>query len=325
MNKIRIRSFPRIHITLIGMNDDGYRINGGIGFSIKDPHIDCLFEESDCFSINDLRQIIFTTNEANKLIQKLNNIKKCYSFEKAMTCSISGGALPHYGFGSNSAIYLSCVEALFLLNDAEYDFETITIASGRGGTSGIGVNTYFNGGFVFDVGIKNENTALRPSSQGQRETYPLILHKCKAPEWRLGICIPLHIEPKSEQEEVSFFNKYCPIEITFVKEILYEAVYGVTSAIAEDDKDIFCKSINRLQKTKWKNLERQLYDTQLITLESEIISLGALSVGMSSLGPMLFFLGEDIEDIPSRLKDKFTNIICFTTTINNEPRIIIND
>lgn len=63
MNNLQIRSFPRIHITLIGMNDDGYRINGGIGFSIKDPQIDCLFGEANVFSINDQRNAVFTVEE----------------------------------------------------------------------------------------------------------------------------------------------------------------------------------------------------------------------------------------------------------------------
>ena len=254
----------------------------------------------------------------------MESIKEQYAFEKCISCSIYGNALPHYGFGSNSAIYLSCVEALFLVNGAEYDSDIIIRASGRGGTSGIGVNTYFNGGFVFDVGVKKGSDSLRPSSQGQRKTYPLVLHRCKAPEWKLGICIPLHINTKSEEEEISFFKECCPIDALSVKDILYEAVYGITSSIVEDDKSIFCKSLGKLQCSKWKNAERQLYGKQLIELEIGILSLGASVVGMSSLGPMLFFLGEAIEDIPQKLKNKFPQTSCFITTINNDSRLIIN-
>ena len=63
---------------------------------------------------------------------------------------------------------------------------------------------------------------------------------------------------------------------------------------------------------------------QLIELETEILSLGASAVGMSSLGPMLFFLGEEIEEIPQKLNDKFPQVTCFITTINNDSRLIIN-
>ena len=37
MKSITITTHPRIHITLIGMNNNGYRRHGGIGFSISDP------------------------------------------------------------------------------------------------------------------------------------------------------------------------------------------------------------------------------------------------------------------------------------------------
>ena len=44
---LKIKAFPRIHISLIGMNNDGYRLNGGIGFSIASPILDMSFEQSD--------------------------------------------------------------------------------------------------------------------------------------------------------------------------------------------------------------------------------------------------------------------------------------
>ena len=32
LDMLRIKVSPRIHISLIRMNNDGYRLNGGIGF-----------------------------------------------------------------------------------------------------------------------------------------------------------------------------------------------------------------------------------------------------------------------------------------------------
>lgn len=60
---IRITSFPRVHITLIGMNSGGYRINGSIGFSISNPEIDIYYEVSDIIKITDEREKVYRTRD----------------------------------------------------------------------------------------------------------------------------------------------------------------------------------------------------------------------------------------------------------------------
>jgi len=160
-------------------------------------------------------------------------------------------------------IYLACVEALFILNQRDYSDKNVIALSGRGGTSGIGINTYFKGGYVFDTGIKNhEQRTLAPSStfisSGCQQ--PLLIKSIELPLWDLGICIP-QIVPKTEEEEKRFFQTNCPIEKSDVEKILYEVVYGVTSSLLENDFKAFCESINAIQQTKWKSLERNLYGT----------------------------------------------------------------
>ena len=321
--ELLIKSFPRIHITLIGMNDNGYRINGGIGFSIDTPAMIFDFGSSEGIEITDKRRRKFTEEELNRLQITLKNVRKQKKFVIGMSCTIESEILPHFGLGSNTTIYLSCIEALFLLNDVTYTREEIISLSTRGGTSGIGINTYFDGGFIFDVGIKNENDALEPSSIADRKgRKPLVIYRGKLPDWKVGICIPKDLRGKSEQEEIVFFDKYCPIEKTYVGDILYESIYGITSAIIEYDYNVFCKSINAIQQTRWKYLERSLYGIEIIELEQKIRQLGADCVGMSSLGPSLFFLGENIDKIIASLREEMMGIECYSSKLNNQGRLI---
>lgn len=323
---IGITSFPRVHITLIGMNDDGYRINGSVGFSISAPEINVDFEESDIIEIIDKRGIKFTEQEKNRLCHVLMEVTNKLSLKKRIRCIVKGNALPHYGLGSNTAIYMSCIEALFLLNEIKYNKEDIVAYSKRGGTSGIGINTYFEGGFIFDVGIKSRDQLFNPSSVADRnEKIPLVIHKCALPNWEIGICIPIYIKNKSEQEEVDFFKTHCPIDKSSTDRILYEAVYGITSSIIENDYDIFCKSVDTIQSTQWKYLERLLYGDALIELEQKIKSFGADCIGMSSLGPILFFTGKDINGIIERISNDIPDTICYNTSFNNRGRIISYD
>lgn len=325
-SKKQIISFPRIHITLIGMNNDGYRINGSIGFSICNPKINVYFEESDNFEITDERKIKFTKQEKTKLQQVLIDAANKFELNKRIRYIIKSDALPHYGLGSNTAIYMSCVEALFMLNGIEYSQDDIVRCSKRGGTSGIGINTYFEGGFIFDVGIKNNEQLFNPSSIADRNgEMPLVVHKSKLPDWKIGICIPKYIQNKSEQEEIDFFKAHCPINKTSIESILYEAVYGITSSIIEHDYDVFCKSVNTIQSSQWKYLERLLYGEELIKLEQKIKSLGADCVGMSSLGPVLFFTGKNINNIIEIISNDIPETICYNSSFNNKGRIINND
>ena len=327
MNKIlSIRTFPRIHVTLIGMNNDGYRINGGIGFSINSPATNFCFTLSNKFMINDNRKSKLTEKELARLQNTLQNVKEYKKITKEFSCTIESEALPHFGFGSSTSIYLSCIEAFFLLNNVPYEREEIVTLSKRGGTSGIGINTYFDGGFIFDVGIKNENDELKPSSVADRKgKKPLVVYKGKLPDWQLGICILNNLRNKSGQEEIDFFDKNCPVEKKYIGDILYESIYGVTSAVIEHDYIAFCNSINAIQQTQWKYLERSLYGEELIILEKKIKLLGADCVGMSSLGPLLFFTGKNINEIIYSIEKDIPEIKCFASALNNEGRSIIYD
>lgn len=325
---LRIKAFPRIHISLIGMNNDGYRLNGGIGFSIASPTLDMSFEPSYSIDVVDKRDHGFTLYELDRLKRHLNDVVLKEKFDTALRCIIHEGMIQsHVGLGSNSMIYLSCAEALFILNQRGYNNKDVIAFSGRGGTSGIGINTYFKGGFIFDAGISNQGQrSLAPSSVfvGEVAQPPLLLKKLRLPQWDLGICMP-PIASKSEDEEKGFFQENCPINKDTVESILYEAVYGVTSSLMEWDFNTFCKSIDVIQQTKWKLLERKLYGKELMAVESVIRKAGARCVGMSSLGPMLYFFGDDIDAIVDQAKKNMPLCVFFKTSFNNSSRVVEHD
>lgn len=328
LDMLRIKAFPRIHLSLIGMNNDGYRLNGGIGFSIASPTLDMGFEYSDLIQVIDMREHGFIHDELDRLENHLDIVMIKKKFKTGLRCVIYDGLVQsHVGFGSNSIIYLSCIEALFIMNKRSYNEQDVIALSGRGGTSGIGINTYFRGGFVFDVGIPNhEQRGLAPSSafMDRIEDKPLLMKSVTLPKWQLGICIPL-IGHKTEEEEKNFFQENCPINKDDVERILYEAVYGITSSLLESDFDVLCKSVNAIQQTKWKSLERVLYGKELLAAESIIRNAGAKCVGMSSLGPLLYFFGDDIDRVVDNVKKEMPECVCFKTCFNNASRIVEHD
>ena len=325
---LKIKVFPRIHITLIGMNREGYRINGGIGFSMASPTLDLRFEPVGAISVLDKRNQGFSKNELTRLDNHLNKVMKDKHLAEGFHCVIEDSQIhSHFGFGTSTMVYMSCIEALLIINKREYTNDDVVNLSGRGGTSGIGIITYFKGGFVFDAGVTNNAVRdLAPSScfKGGDYRKPLIFKNISLPEWEMGICIP-PIQSKTEDEERAFFDESCPIEQEAVQSILYESVYGISSSLLEKDYNAFCKSVDSIQKTKWKSLERNLYGDELKVVESVIRKAGAKCVGMSSLGPLLYFFGEDIDGIVDRVKADLTGSKCYKTSFNNSGRILEYD
>jgi beta-ribofuranosylaminobenzene 5'-phosphate synthase len=318
---MKIKIYPRIAINLIAMHDGLYRQNGGIGFSIKEPSLTISFKKSSEFNIIDKRKSPFENKEQNRLLEILKKEYKKNKFNDKVTIKIKGNLPTHSGFGSGTSIRLASLEGLYLINQHKYTKYDLIKASNRGGTSGIGVNTYFDGGYVFDIGKKIDGVMHKPSSSEDVLEQPLKIAFGNMPKWDIGICIPQKIKPKSEEEEKEFFNETCPIEKDEAHEMLYHTVYGVLASIKENDIDTFSEAIKNIQQSKWKNAERNLYGKELLKIESILYENGASAVGMSSLGPTLFFVANDIDRVIKKSK-KELDCILIKSKVNNQGRKI---
>lgn len=324
--KASIKIKARIHITLIGMNQSGYRINGGCGFAIMEPSLKISFTSSKSFAISDNRKVSLSADEINRLHHIITIEKDLHNFKNNINIEIIGDMLSHYGFGSGTAIRLACLEALYLANQISPEQEQLILSSGRGGTSGIGINTYFKGGFVVDLGKKDNQDRHAPSHNSEDRTdLPLLMQQIHMPEWDVGICIPLSIPNKTETEERAFFGKTCPIQSKDVYETLYHSIFGIYSAVREHDKFIFCQAIKKIQQCTWKLAERLEYGSRLTHIEDLLYSCGAQAVGMSSLGPSLYFLADDIVSVIEKMGQTNSDCQLILSKASNEGRHIIHE
>ena len=325
MNRsLKIETYSRIHITLIGMNVEGYRRNGGIGFSIDKPTMICNFVPSDTFQLIDNRSNSLNEHEQERLLSHLKDVYTRYGCIRAFECTIESDIIPHCGFGSSTMLYLSVTEALFRLNDIQYSREQLVKTSGRGGTSGIGINTYFDGGFVCDIGVKNAGgkTSITPSSISKNDNQPFVVYRHAMPQWEFGVCISKQLRYLSEKEEVSFFSQVRSISQSEINEILYHAIYGIVASVEENDFATFKKAIKHIQSTQWKSLERSIYGKEIESIEQILYDNGADAVGMSSLGPLLFFTSNNVDQVVKNINNKYQDLICFKTQSNNTPRLL---
>ncbi len=300
-HKLTISVHSRLHLTLIAMHNGEYRINGGLGFAIADPSCELTFFANADFAIDDQRVIPLGDNELKRLVTLLQAEQQRHDFPVAAEIAISGNMRPHFGFGSGSAISLACLEALHRLNGSIPTPEELVAASGRGGTSGVGIHSYFSGGCVFDLGRAADNNSHTPSHQATASR-PLLLDQLPMPDWEIGICMPLSIPHKSQADERAFFERTCPLPAEAVYETLYHSLFGLYAAIRDADRTTFCHALRAVQACAWKKAERLEYGVALIEIEQALYAKGAEAVGMSSLGPSLFFLADNVAEIVNQMR-----------------------
>lgn len=309
--RMKILIKPRIHITLISMHGDGCRVNGGLGFAITEPKGALTIHPAKDFEFVDLRRCAFSKRELEQIKTTVQETREALKLTENIRVTFEGGMLTHYGMGSATAVRLGVLEALLRINKYPVMRQDLIRYSKRGGTSGIGINTYFDGQFVFDLGVKNTGVALRPSSKVDSPSSPLVLNSIDMPRWNIGLCIPTNVRAKTQEEETEFFTRVCPIPATESYKTLYHSLFGIYASIRDNDLPTFANAIKTLQKCEWKRSERQEYGNAVLELEDKLYLLGAQCVGMSSLGPMLFFICTDssCETIAKGMGDEACNLI----------------
>lgn len=292
MPKVEIEISPRVHIGLISMHEAAPRRNGGLGFAVNGPAALVKVRSANAFEVMDRRSKPMNGQELVRLRDQLTSIREDLGLSSAATFEIAGDLLTHYGMGSGTAIRLACIEALLEVNRRVVGKEELIRLSGRGGTSGVGIETYFNGGFAMDLGVKaGQSDHFTPSSVAGADVLPLQLHRQSFPEWPVGLCLPRKCKPKTQEEEIEFFRQVTPLPTAKSFEAAYVAVFQVLASLVEQDYHSFCNAITAMQFTEWKRLERAEYAPDVDNADRALRELGVDCVGMSSLGPMLYFFG----------------------------------
>jgi len=322
-SRLTISCPARLHLGLFSMNSDMPRVNGGIGFAIDAPNVQIEAEASDEIHIQDERKAGMDAAAIERLFGTLQRAANPHGLEKQVSLRISGDADAHYGFGTGTSIALASLEALFLLNDHQTTKDELIHLSGRGGTSGIGIHTYFDGGMVVDLGRRSDGRKPQPTSQaGTGFELPLLLGRSELPLWELGVCIPSHIDPLSSDAEKTFFASTCPIPEADVYRTTYLGLTTIFAAVRDGDRGVFIEGLRIMQEYMWKKAEWDCHGQELRNIERELYAHGASVVGMSSLGPSLFFLAKNVSAMVAELRNVMPKCCFFNSLASNQGRVV---
>lgn len=314
---VRYEVPARIHITLYDMNGNLGRMNGSLGFAIDSPKLVFYIEKSENIEVIEKNAEVKSNEQREYIYKELMNLKKLYNLHGAKI--IIESIIPeHMGFGSKSITKMSIARAYLELYNKKIDNEELAVLLRRGGTSGISVNIIDKGGFIFDGGRKKkEHLQFRPSSAQEKiEVPPIIFHR-KMIETPIYILIP-NDKGLYDKKEIDFFTKVCPIKEKSVEKLARVINSQILPSICENDLDILCDGINRIQHLEWKKKEINMYSKQYRKFIYHLQKKG-YGCGMSSTGPVIYVIGNNLNSLQREIEKstiEFKKVIL--THANNE-------
>lgn len=278
MNMIKVVSPSRLHLTLIDLNAELGRVDGGAGITLESPGMELLVAEADNV------EIVGDSLLAGKMRKAADALLPA---GKGIKLQINDSLPDHVGLGSGTQAALSAAAAINKMYGLGKSVRELAIAIGRGGTSGIGVAAFENGGIILDGGHKfKDKCAFSPSAASHVPPGPVLFRR-DFPDWSIVLAIP-DTKGAHDAEEVDIFKKYCPIPLAEVQEICHVILMQMLPALVEEDLESFGRAINHFQLVGFKRREVELQPRPVLDIMEYMRDNGAGGSGISSFGPVVY-------------------------------------
>jgi len=282
MNMINVVSPSRLHLTLIDLNAEIGRVDGGVGITLESPFMEISAAEADVVEVVGDSHLADRMRKAAKAVLPAG---------KGIRIHIKKDLPDHVGLGSGTQAALSTAAAVNEIYGLGKSVRELAVAVGRGGTSGIGVAAFENGGFILDGGHKfRDKGAFSPSAASKMPPGPVLFRR-DFPDWNIVVAIP-DSQGVHDAQEVDIFKKVCPVPLSEVQEISHVILMQMLPALIEEDIESFGMAVNRFQTTGFKKREVELQPKPVIDIMEYMQDNGASGSGVSSFGPVVYGIVE---------------------------------
>ena len=293
VSAIEVRSFPRIHVTLIDLGGATQRRFGGAGFALDAmPAVVKAFRDKECRVEGAPNLRGRDRKDLELYVRRLSN-----AMERTFRVQVQSVMQQHVGLGSKTALLLAAGLACNAVGGMRLQRDTLVGMSGRGGASGVGVNVAFDGGFVVDGGHKASvvNDSFRPSSACESAPLPPQMVRLEFPKsWRVHLFLPRGRRYSGESER-RFFSENTPIDVHEVREVMAAVYHGVAPAVAEGDLEALRTALRAIHGVGFKRRELMGQGQDVRELLDLLWKHVGAAAGMSSLGPLVYAITKDGE------------------------------
>jgi beta-ribofuranosylaminobenzene 5'-phosphate synthase len=320
-----IRTPCRIHCTLIDLNGQLGRVDGGFGVALNAPSMVLDVDGGSAGLQLDARP------DALPILKEIveNLSRKDPSLKQNVKLTLKDYFPPHIGLGSKTQLSLAVVTALLRSNGVPENAHIAARARlvERGGTSGVGCIAFEQGGFILDgghtFGPGAEKQTFLPSSASKTCMGPLLARFDVPKEWRFVLVTP-NVRPGAhDQEEVNIFQRCCPIPIAEVQALSHVILMQVLPSIATGNISTFGHAINAIQQVGFKRIEVSLQADVVQKLLPYLVEQGACGAGMSSFGPTVYAItdsGREAQNLAKAGQEFISDVggSVVITTANNQ-------
>jgi beta-ribofuranosylaminobenzene 5'-phosphate synthase len=303
---LMIRAFPRIHTGLLDVGHITHRRIGGAGFTLSGPSIEIMVEPSKTLEVAGLEKV---DDRAKEDIERVLNEFQKISTPLNAKFSINQMIPQHIGLGSKTALLLAFLKAADEVSDSSLPMRKLQLLSARGGTSGIGINTFFHGGFLTDGGHEQTNEPFLPSNMKRPTAIPPVLCRLSIPSnWRFTLLLT----PKETMTDYEFLRKYTPLSKEEVLDAVALTYHGIVPAVAIGDLSLLKTSLDDLHRSGIKKYELGAQSKVLQDIYRRIRERQDVAVMHSSIGPGLCIISEkgntngikEIKQLPNEFRCK---------------------
>ena len=265
-NEVKIITNSRLHFGFLNLKSSNSYSYGGMGLSInKHPTILTVSKASK-----------FESNLNKTLSDKILHFIADNKLSKKIRIDCVDSPQKHIGLGSGTQLILSIEEALSKF----YRFKQSINIFKRNYRSGVGVNSYKNGGFIVDAPKNN----LQSNEIIFKTSFPK--------EWKIILIFDSKAKGLHGSSENKFFSTDTTISLR--KKLSDLTLNEIIPSIIYKDFDIFARSLTQFQELNslfYSSIQKSSYLSHDIAKVIKKISMNFnIAAGQSSWGPTSYML-----------------------------------
>ena len=298
---VHVRAFPRLHVTLIDLGGATHRRYGGAGFSLDGPWTDV---EAMPSRQNTL-ELPFAVDERDRrdvqdMISRLSRqLRRCFAVAVRKTPPL------HIGLGTKTALLLATARSCMEVVGREPDRDQLQRVSRRGAASGVGINAFFPGGLVVDLGHPTSRSRTwLPSGASVPKSPPPVGVRSSVPEHWVFHLFLLAGKRYHAGEEVEMFRRNTPVPRHEVTAVLAEVYHGLVPAVICDNLPLLKTVLRTINRRGFKRAEVTGQPRGVRAAMSLLDRDTEAAVGMSSMGPLVYAITDSRSESVQRLLNR---------------------
>jgi beta-ribofuranosylaminobenzene 5'-phosphate synthase len=281
--KVRIAASSRLHLGFMDLNGSLGRLYGSIGVALSKPRTEVAVKTSSHLSIQNVSE-----DRKRKVFNFVKAFSKYHGIDPNVTIRVNKSIPEHKGLGSGTQLALSISTALAHIYDIKTDSHDLSVITGRGMRSSIGICSFEHGGLIVDSGkirLKDGSFDARPPKTVVRYDFP--------DDWKFVTVVPEEKQGLSGEQEKKAIGFVHPSK-KISEEICRLVMMKFLPSLIEKDIEKFGSALTEIDRKTGQffvPVQGGIYSEKLShEIIHHLLESGAYGAGQSSWGPAIYGL-----------------------------------